>query len=99
MCTIRSDKPLAQVTHAVLKLLHWIAKKHNANYFIIGATARDLLMTHVFGIDAGRAPAADQAHRLYYRQQEFGTGDENATIARATSEGRNSHAMDGGASP
>lgn len=60
-------------------------------------------MTHVFGIDAGRAtrdidfaialkdwqqfetikkefvdsgvflPAADQAHRLYYRQQEFGT--------------------------
>lgn len=55
MYKIRADRPLSQVTLVVLKALHLIAEKHNASYFIIGATARDILMTHVFGIEAGRA--------------------------------------------
>jgi predicted nucleotidyltransferase len=55
MYTIRNDKPLDPVTLVVLKTLHQIAKKNRASYFIIGATARDILMTHIFGIDAGRA--------------------------------------------
>ncbi|MES2535000.1 MAG: nucleotidyl transferase AbiEii/AbiGii toxin family protein [Pseudomonadota bacterium] len=103
MYTTRRDKPLDRITLAVLKALHLIAAKHKASYFIIGATARDILMTHVFGIGAGRATrdvdfaialkdwhrfeiikkefidcgdfqtAADEAHRLYYRPNEFGT--------------------------
>lgn len=55
MYAIRTDRPLAPVTLAVLKRPHQIVEKHGACYFIIGATARDMLMTHVFGIDAGRA--------------------------------------------
>jgi predicted nucleotidyltransferase len=102
MYTTRSDKPLRPVTLIVLKALHLIAERHNADYFLIGATARDILMTHVFGVRAGRATrdvdfaialenwdrfeiiknafvdtgdfaAVDgEAHRLYYRQNEFG---------------------------
>jgi len=103
MYTIRSDKPLDRITLVVLKALHMIAAKHKANYFIIGATARDILMTHVFGIHAGRATrdvdfaialedwnqfdiikkafidggdfqsVAGESHRLYFKQNEFGT--------------------------
>lgn len=103
MYTTRNDKPLEPITLVVLKALHLIAAKQKASYFIIGATARDILMTHVFGINAGRATrdvdfaialedwhqfeiikkefvdrgdfqqAAGEAHRLYYRQSQFGT--------------------------
>ncbi len=55
MYTTRSEKPLDPVTLAILGTLHTIAAKHDASYFIIGATARDILMNHVFGINPGRA--------------------------------------------
>jgi predicted nucleotidyltransferase len=55
MYTTRSDKPLDPTTGAILAGLRAIAAKHNASYFIIGATARDILLTHVFGISRGRA--------------------------------------------
>ena len=103
MYTTRSDKPLDRITLVVLKALHMIAAKHKASYFIIGATARDILMTHVFGIHAVRATrdvdfaialedwnqfdiikkafidggdfqsVAGESHRLYFKQNEFGT--------------------------
>jgi predicted nucleotidyltransferase len=55
MYTVRNDRPLNAITHVVLSALHEIAARNNASYFVIGATARDILMTHVFGIDPGRA--------------------------------------------
>ena len=55
MYTIQGNRPLNPVTFIVLKTLHEIAAKETTSYFLIGATARDILMTHVFGIDAGRA--------------------------------------------
>lgn len=55
MYTTRSDKPLDPITLAILEALRSIAAKHNASYFIIGATARDILIKHVFGINPGRA--------------------------------------------
>ena len=55
MYTIQGNRPLNPVTFIVLKTLHEIAARGAASYFLIGATARDILMTHVFGIDAGRA--------------------------------------------
>lgn len=54
MYKIRADRPLSQVTLVVLKALHLIAEKHNASYFIIGATARDILMTHAAGLERSR---------------------------------------------
>ncbi|WP_062119991.1 hypothetical protein [Collimonas pratensis] len=55
MYITRRDRPLDPVTLAILNALHLIAARHKASYCIIGATARDILMTHVFGIDQGRA--------------------------------------------
>lgn len=102
MYKVRNDRPLNPVTLEVLKALHLITGKHQVSYFIIGATARDILMTHVFGIGAQRAtrdvdfaialedweqfefiknefiasgdfePVASAAHRLNYKQNEFG---------------------------
>ncbi len=102
MYSVLNDRPLSPVTLAILKNLKQVAEEQGAGYFVIGATARDILMTHVFGIDAGRAtrdvdfaialedwaqfetlkarfvglgdfhPAASHAHRLYYRQNEYG---------------------------
>lgn len=54
MYTIRPDRPLNPATRRILETLRSIAGAHQASYFVIGATARDLLMTHVFGIDSGR---------------------------------------------
>jgi predicted nucleotidyltransferase len=52
MYTVRKDRPLAPV---MLQVLADITEKQGIPHVIIGATARDILMTHVFGIDAGRA--------------------------------------------
>jgi predicted nucleotidyltransferase len=55
MYTLQSNRPLNPITAAILKAVQAITVQSNASYFIIGATARDILMTHVFGIDADRA--------------------------------------------
>ncbi len=55
MYTVQKARPLNPTTLTILHTLHDIARTHRASYFVIGATARDILMTHVFGIDAGRA--------------------------------------------
>ncbi len=55
MYTIPFNRPLNPNILSILKTLHRIATMHNTSYFVIGATARDILMTHVFGIVTGRA--------------------------------------------
>lgn len=55
MYTTRKDKPLDPLNFAILARVDLIAQQNNMAYFVIGATARDLVMAHVFGIDAGRA--------------------------------------------
>jgi predicted nucleotidyltransferase len=55
MYTIRKDKPLNPVIHAVLTSLRDIGTSFDTEHFLVGATARDMLMTHVFGVDAARA--------------------------------------------
>lgn len=48
-------RPLDPVTLVILRTLREIAATYGARHFVIGATARDILMTHVFGIDVQRA--------------------------------------------
>ncbi|WP_426103714.1 nucleotidyl transferase AbiEii/AbiGii toxin family protein [Massilia sp. TSP1-1-2] len=52
---VQKTRPLNSVIHIILKALHDIAATHQASYFLIGAMARDIVMTHVFGIEADRA--------------------------------------------
>ena len=55
MYKIRTERPLNGVTLVILDTLQRTVEAFGAAHFLIGATARDILMTHVFGIESQRA--------------------------------------------
>lgn len=55
MYTIRHDKPVNPVLLEILATVHTITQELGCDYLLVGATARDMLMTHVFGLDTRRA--------------------------------------------
>jgi len=55
MYTIRHDKPVNPVLLEILATVHAITQELGCDYLLVGATARDMLMTHVFGLDTRRA--------------------------------------------
>jgi len=55
MYTIRADKPLNPVTLEILASIQTITQRLRYSYLLIGASARDVLMSHVFGIESRRA--------------------------------------------
>lgn len=55
MYSISSERPLAAVTLRILHEVDRIAGAHGVDYFVIGATARDIMLNHVFGMESGRA--------------------------------------------
>lgn len=55
MYTIRHDKPVNPVILEILAAVQAVTQELGCPYLLVGATARDMLMTHVFGIDARRA--------------------------------------------
>jgi predicted nucleotidyltransferase len=53
--TVPESRPvLASILH-ILAVVHRVAGEQRCPYVVVGATARDLLLFHVFGISAGRA--------------------------------------------
>jgi predicted nucleotidyltransferase len=55
MYTIRPDKPVNPILLEILSTIQVVTGKLGCDYLLVGATARDMLMTHVFGIDTRRA--------------------------------------------
>jgi predicted nucleotidyltransferase len=55
MYTIRPDRPINPVLLDILAAVQAVTQVLACPYLLVGATARDILMTHVFGIDTGRA--------------------------------------------
>jgi predicted nucleotidyltransferase len=55
MYTIRADKPLNPVTLEILASVQAVTRQLHHSYLLIGASARDMLMSHVFGIESKRA--------------------------------------------
>jgi len=53
--SIRADRPLDPTVLAALGAVHNVAAPQQWPLFVIGATARDILLSHVFGISTGRA--------------------------------------------
>jgi predicted nucleotidyltransferase len=53
--SVRSDRPLEPGAIDVLRLVDGVMAKHRRHYFLIGATARDILLTHVVGLKTERA--------------------------------------------
>lgn len=55
MLKVREDRPLDSIQLDVLRHLNASFKAQGTDYFIIGATARDIVLHHVFGIPPTRA--------------------------------------------
>lgn len=55
MLKIRPDKPLADTLLALIRTLDAVMEQLAIPYFIIGASARDILVEHVHGLDTARA--------------------------------------------
>lgn len=55
MYSVRSDRPLDPVTRAILRHVHDACAALGVDYVLIGASARDIMLTHVFGTTIRRA--------------------------------------------
>lgn len=55
MLQIKPDRPLSPILIALIRTLDQVAKRAGVPYFIIGATARDILMEHVYALETTRA--------------------------------------------
>jgi len=55
MRLVRTDRPLDPTLLIILGTVDRVAVDCGIDYFVAGAMARDILLTHVFGIDTGRA--------------------------------------------
>lgn len=55
MLRIRPDKPLADTLLTLIRTLDAVMKRLSIPYFVIGASARDILVEHVHGLDTARA--------------------------------------------
>lgn len=51
MLSVRPDRPIAPQTLAVLRDIDRLALELDLPYFVAGAMAREILLTHVFGLD------------------------------------------------
>lgn len=55
MVSVRSDRPVDAITVAVSREIAKVAQELKLPYFLVGAMARDIILTHVFGLDTGLA--------------------------------------------
>lgn len=55
MLQVKPDRPLSPLLLALIRTLDGVAKGLSIPYFVIGATARDILMEHVHALETTRA--------------------------------------------
>ena len=55
MYSIRPDYPLDAITQNIVRQFDDACHSLDIDYFLIGATARDIMLTHVFGVKTHRA--------------------------------------------
>lgn len=55
MYSIRSEHPLDAITQNIMRQFDDACHALNIDYFLIGATERDIMLTHVFGVKIHRA--------------------------------------------
>lgn len=53
--SIRADRPIDPITVEILREVATAAQAEGIDHMLVGATARDVLLTHVFGLEARRA--------------------------------------------
>jgi predicted nucleotidyltransferase len=55
MLRVHPDKPLSKSLLTLVHALDYVTKQLKIPYFVIGATARDILMEHVYSLETARA--------------------------------------------
>jgi predicted nucleotidyltransferase len=55
MLSVAPERPLDPVMLEALRRVDRVARELALDYFVVGAMARDILLTGVFGLSAGRA--------------------------------------------
>ena len=91
MYTIRADKPVNPVILEIFAAVQALAQRLNYSHILVGARARDILMTHVFGIESRRATndvdfaiaTEDWAHFQLLRTALLESGDFGTAENRA----------------
>jgi predicted nucleotidyltransferase len=53
--TVSEDRPVPESILHILAVVHHVATEQECPYVVVGATARDLLLFHIFGIPVSRA--------------------------------------------
>lgn len=53
--SIRADRPIDPITAEILREVAAAAEAEGVDHMLVGATARDVLLTHVFGLEVRRA--------------------------------------------
>ena len=53
--SIRADRPVDPITIEILREVAAAAEAEGIAHMLVGATARDVLLTHVFGLELRRA--------------------------------------------
>jgi predicted nucleotidyltransferase len=55
MLSVPRERRLDPITLEILRRVDAVARDLAVDYFVVGAMARDILLTGVFGLSAGRA--------------------------------------------
>ncbi len=55
MLSVRPDRPIDRLTVAVMREVNVVLRELGLSHFLCGAMARDVLLTHVYGIETGIA--------------------------------------------
>ena len=61
--SVRSDRPFEPGAIDVLRVVDSVMAKHQRQYIVVGATARDILLTHVFGLKQSADSGPGHRHR------------------------------------
>jgi predicted nucleotidyltransferase len=80
---ITLSKPLDPVIVRVLRAIDVVARALNGNYFVAGATARDIVLTNVFGLKPGRATMAIDFGVAVANWEEFQAFKQELTASQS----------------
>jgi predicted nucleotidyltransferase len=78
--TVPEDRPVPDSILHILAVVDRVATEQECPYVVVGATARDLLLFHVFGIPASRA-TRDIDFAIAFESWDKFHGMRNALLA------------------
>lgn len=97
MYKVRPDKPLSSTQLALLHALDDVAKQLVIPYYVVGASARDILLEHVHGIETIRATSDIDFAVAIASWEEYERLKQSLTATGQFTLGANAHQLKFGA--